>query len=41
MIPMGIAMIAVNAGTMVIQAATATQAAQMGTLFVNPLISRQ
>jgi sodium ion-translocating decarboxylase beta subunit len=33
MIPMGIAMIGVNAGTMVIQAG------QMGTLFVNPLIA--
>ena len=36
MIPMGIAMIGVNAGTMVLQAGAA-----MGNLFVNPLISRQ
>ena len=39
MIPMGIAMIGVNAGTMVIQAASATQAAQTGNLFVDPLIT--
>jgi sodium ion-translocating decarboxylase beta subunit len=39
MIPMGIAMIGVNAGTMIIQAASATQAAQAGNLFVDPLIS--
>jgi carboxybiotin decarboxylase len=39
MIPMGIAMIGVNAGTMVIQAANAVHGVQVGTLFVDPLIT--